>query len=147
MLNSIIIHGRLTRDPEIRTTASGVNVCSFSVAVDRNYAKQGEEKQTDFFSVTAWRGLGDMVARYFTKGKEIIVWGAMQSRKYADKEGHERTAWEVLANGVDFCGSKGDGSAVNIAHTETAPAAQESAPVPSEGLANIDIAGEDDLPF
>lgn len=144
MLNSIIIHGRLTRDPEMRTTTSGVSVCSFSVAVDRSYAKQGEEKQTDFFSVTAWRGLAEMVSRYFAKGKEIVVWGAMQSRKYTDKEGNERTAWEILANGVDFCGSKGDG---NVVHIEAASTAQESASVPSEGFSNIDIAGENDLPF
>lgn len=105
MLNSISIHGRLTKDPELKTTQSGVNVCTITVAVDRSYAKQGEEKQTDFFNVTCWRGTADIVSRYFSKGKEIIVHGAMQSRKYQDKNGNDRTAWEIQADGIDFCGS------------------------------------------
>lgn len=144
MLNTIMIHGRLTRDPELKQTQSGVSVCGFSVAVDRSYARQGEEKQTDFFSVTAWRGLAEMISKYFTKGKEIVVWGAMQSRKYTDKNGNDRTAWEILANGVDFCGSKGDNS---VSHIESAQPAQNMTTIPSDGYTNIDISGEDDLPF
>ena len=107
MLNHIVIHGRLTKDPELRTTQSGVSVCNFSVAVDRSY-KKGEEKLTDFFSVVCWRGLADLVCNHFHKGKEIVVSGEMQSRKYEDKEGTTRIIWELLAQSVDFCGSKAE---------------------------------------
>jgi single-strand DNA-binding protein len=107
MLNHITIHGRLTADPELKQTQSGVSVCNFTVAVDRSY-KNGEEKQTDFFTAVCWRGLADMVSKYFAKGKEIIVSGEMQSRKWQDNEGNNRISWEIIANGVDFCGSKSD---------------------------------------
>lgn len=109
MLNTITIHGRLTADPELRQTQSGVSVCNFTVAVDRSYSK-GEDKITDFFTVVCWRGLADMVSKYFGKGKEIIVWGEMQSRRWQDNDGNNRISWEIQANGVDFCGSKGDTS-------------------------------------
>lgn len=105
MLNTITIHGRLTHDVELKKTQSGVSVCNFTVAVDRAYSK-GEEKLTDFFTVVCWRGLAEMVAKYFEKGKEILVCGEMQSRKWKDTDGNNRIAWEIQANGVDFCGSK-----------------------------------------
>ena len=107
MLNHITIHGRLTADPELKQTQSGVSVCNFTVAVDRSY-KNGEERQTDFFTVVCWRGLADMVSKYFAKGKEILVSGEMQSRKWQDNEGNNRIAWEIMAKEVDFCGSKSD---------------------------------------
>lgn len=126
MINHITIHGRLTREPELKTTQSGISVCKFSVAVDRSFTKQGEEKQTDFFNVTAWRGLADMIAKYFTKGKEILVSGSMQMHTYDDKDGNKRTAWELLAESVDFCGSKGD-STSSSASTSAASTATEGA--------------------
>lgn len=107
MLNHITIHGRLTQDVELKQTQSGVSVCNFTVAVERSYSK-GEDKITDFFTVVCWRGLADMVANYFTKGKEILVSGEMQSRKWQDNDGNNRVSWEIQANGVDFCGSKGN---------------------------------------
>lgn len=107
MLNHITIHGRLTADPELKQTQSGVSVCNFIVAVDRSY-KNGEEKQTDFFTVVCWRGLADMVSKHFAKGKEILVSGEMQSRKWQDNDGNNRVSWEIQANTVDFCGSKGN---------------------------------------
>ena len=107
MLNTITIHGRLTQDVELKQTQSGVSVCNFTVAVDRSYQK-GEDKITDFFTVVCWRGLADMVLKYFGKGKEIIVSGEMQSRKWQDNDGNNRVAWEIQANTVDFCGSKGN---------------------------------------
>jgi single-strand DNA-binding protein len=108
MLNVIVIHGRLTANPELKQTQSGVSVCTFTVAVDRSYSK--DEKITDFFTVTAWRGLAEFVAKYFTKGKEIALQGEMQSRKWVDNDGNNRVSWEVLASSVDFCGSKSDTS-------------------------------------
>ena len=107
MMNHITIHGRLTKDPELRQTQSGVPVCNFSVAVDRVY-KNGEDKQTDFFNCVAWRGLGELIARNFHKGKEILVSGEMQSRKYEAGDGSTRTAWELVASNMDFCGNKCD---------------------------------------
>jgi single-strand DNA-binding protein len=130
MLNHIVIHGRLTKDPELRTTQSGVSVCNFSVAVDRSY-KKGEEKLTDFFSVVCWRGLADLVCNHFHKGKEIVVSGEMQSRKYEDKEGATRIIWELLAQSVDFCGSKTE-------HKETA--------FESDMVFEVDVK-EEDMPF
>jgi len=138
-MNFIAIHGRLTRDPEMRTTQSGVSVCNFTVAVDSSYSRQGEEKQTTFFDVVAWRGLADMVSKYFHKGKEIVVTGEMQSRKWQDKDGNNRVSWEIQANSVDFCGSKGDNSNSGYAPAQAAPDAG------TEGFAEIEDDG--DLPF
>lgn len=126
MVNHIIIHGRLTADPELKQTQSGVSVCNFTVAVDRS-CKNGEEKQTDFFTVVCWRGLADMVAKYFIKGKEILVSGEMQSRKWQDNDGNNRTSWEIMANGVDFCGSKSENGG-NSAPTNSAPKMEEISP-------------------
>ena len=119
MLKHIAIHGRLTRDPEIRQTQSGVSVCNFTVAVDRSFTRQGEEKQTDYFDCVAWRGLADTISKYFTKGKEIVVLGEMQSRKWQDKDGNNRVSWEIMANSVDFCGSKSASESNVEAITET----------------------------
>lgn len=109
MYNHIAIHGRITNDIELKQTQSGVSVCNFNVAVDRSYTKQGEEKQTDFFTVVCWRGLAELASKHFHKGKEILVSGEMQSRKWTDDNGNNRTNWEVMANTVDFCGSKSSG--------------------------------------
>ena len=105
-MNFVAIHGRLTSPPEMRQTQSGVSVCNFTVAVDRNFTRQGEEKQTDFVPCVAWRGLAEHIGRWFTKGKEIIVVGELQSRKWQDNDGNNRVSWEIQAQSVDFCGSK-----------------------------------------
>ena len=133
MLNRITIHGRLTQDVELKQTQSGVSVCNFTVAVDRSYSK-GEDKITDFFTVVCWRGLADMVSKYFSKGKEIIVSGEMQSRKWQDNDGNNRVSWEIQANTVDFCGSKGNATPT----TENAKQGDLDAVVDN---------GTDDLPF
>ena len=90
MLNQIIIMGRLTRDPELRRTQSGTAVCSFSVAVDRDFKSQSGEKETDFIDVVAWRQTGEFVSKYFTKGRMIVVSGSLQSRKWQDRNGQNR---------------------------------------------------------
>lgn len=104
MLNSIAIHGRLTANPELKHTQSEVPFCTFTVAVNRSYT-QGDEKITDFFNCIAWRGLGEMIAKNFHKGKEIIVYGEMNNNPY-DKDGQTVSWWQLKANGVDFCGKK-----------------------------------------
>lgn len=106
-MNSIIIKGRLARDPEIRSVGS-TTVCHFSVAVDREYQKRDEEKTADFFRCNAWAQQGEFVNSYFTKGQEILVRGKMESRQYTDKEGVSRTAWEIRVDRAEFCGSKKD---------------------------------------
>lgn len=107
MYSYTIIHGRICNDLEEKVTQSGIEVCNFTVAVDRAY-KKGEDKITDFFNCVAFRGTATLLTRYFCKGKEILVSGEMQSRKFVDKDGNNRTAWELVANSVDFCGSKNE---------------------------------------
>ena len=107
-MNKIYIHGRLTKDPEVRTTQSGATVCNITVAADRRKFS-AEERQTDFFDVALWNGLADVVSMYFRKGKEIIIHGEMQSRKWQDKDGNNRQAWNVVASEIEFCGPKDSG--------------------------------------
>ena len=106
MLNCAIIMGRLTTDPELKTTPNGISVTSFTVAVDRNYQKPGQERQTDFINVSAWRQTGEFVSKYFTKGSMIAVSGRLQIRDYTDRDGNRRTAAEVVADNVYFGDSK-----------------------------------------
>ena len=106
-MNIIAIKGRLVRDPEIRHTQSGVSVTTITVAVDRSYSAGGE-KQTDFFDCVFWRQGAEFVSKYFKKGKEIVVTGEMQSRKWQDKEGNNRISWEIQNAHAEFCGGKGE---------------------------------------
>lgn len=106
MLNHITIMGRLVKQPEIRTTQSGVSVCGFTVAVDRDFSGKGEEKLTDFFDCTAWRGTADFVGKYFSKGRMIVVDGSLQNDKWTDKDGNNRVSAKILANNVYFGDSK-----------------------------------------
>ena len=108
MLNHITIMGRLTRDPELRRTGSGVAVASFTVAVDRDMAPQGQEKETDFIDCVAWRQTGEFVSKYFTKGRMIVVSGRLQIRSWTDKEGNKRRTAEVVADNCYFGDSKHD---------------------------------------
>lgn len=108
MLNKIFLMGRMTRDPELRHTASGAAVASFTLAVDRDFKNQDGEKEADFINCVAWKGTAEMLARYFTKGRMAIVEGRLQSRKYTDKDGNNRTAYEVVASCVYFADSKRD---------------------------------------
>ena len=106
MLNVAIIMGRLTRDPELRRTNSGKPVASFTVAVDRDYAAEGQEKETDFIDCVAWNGTAEFVSKYFTKGSMIVVNGRLQLRNWTDKEGNKRRSAEILAGNVYFGESK-----------------------------------------
>ena len=107
MLNHIVIMGRLTRDPELRRTGSGVAVASFSVAVDRDFAgRENGERETDFIDCVAWRNTGEFVSKYFTKGSMIVVSGRLQIRSWTDKEGNKRRTAEVVADNVYFGESK-----------------------------------------
>ena len=105
MLNTAIIMGRLTADPELKKTQSGISVTAFTVAVDRRFQKAGEEKQTDFINVVAWRQTAEFIEKYFFKGSMIAVRGSIQTRRYEDNNGNKRAAVEVVADEVSFCGS------------------------------------------
>lgn len=126
MLNVSAINGRLVADPELRHTQSGTAVSSFTVAVDRSYCKQGEERQCDFIDCVAWRGTAEFLCKYFHKGQMIAVNGRLQSRTYTDKDGNKRKATEIVADSTEFCGSKKDNQAA-----QTASAGESYRPVSS----------------
>lgn len=103
-LNVVVLMGRLTADPELKHTQSGVSVLSFCLAVDRNFSK--EERKSDFIDIVAWRGTAEFIYKYFHKGSMIALAGNLQARNYEDKNGNKRTAYEVVANEVHFAGSQ-----------------------------------------
>ncbi len=117
MLNIAAIMGRLTADPELRQTQSGNPVTSFTVAVARSFVKQGQERETDFINVVAWRKTAEFVCRYFKKGSMIAVNGSIQARKYQDRDGNNRTAFEIVADNVHFCENKSSGPVVDVPKT------------------------------
>ena len=150
MLNCAVIMGRLTADPELRTTTSGISVTSFSVAVDRSYQRAGEERQTDFINVVAWRQTAEFVTRYFHKGSMIAVQGSIQTRNYEDKTGAKRTAVEIVADNVSFCGSKAESGTTggNMAATPSAAPVQQAPSFSTAGADDFMSAYmEDELPF
>ena len=147
MLNKAIIMGRLTRDPELKTTPSGVSVCSFSVAVDRRFVRQGEERQTDFINCVAWRTTAEFVSKWFTKGRMINVVGSIQTRSWDDANGNKRYATDVVADEVNFCGDKRSESGTTSSFSssaDTTPPQEEAIPH-DEGFVAVDL--DDDLPF
>ena len=141
MLNHITIMGRLTRDPEMRTTQSGVAVASFTLAVDRDFGgRDGGEKQTDFIDCTAWRHTAEFVSKYFSKGRMAVVSGRLQIDNYTDNDGNKRKAAKVIADNIYFGDSKKD-SAAGSQSDEAA----SFTPAPS-GFVPVDVdSGE--LPF
>ena len=154
MLNHIVIMGRLTRDPELRSTQSGVSVASFTVAVDRDFGgRDGGEKQTDFIDCVAWRQTGEFVSKYFHKGSMIVVSGRLQSRKWQDRDGNNRTNWEIQADNVYFGESRGssggsfsrDDNSYSGNYGSNDGGRQNSAPAPS-AFAELDD-GDGELPF
>ena len=160
MLNHIVIMGRLTRDPELRSTQSGVSVASFTVAVDRDFGgRDGGEKQTDFIDCVAWRQTGEFVSKYFHKGSMIVVSGRLQSRKWQDREGNNRTNWEIQADNVYFGESRSSGNSSSRDDSSYSGSSysnsgsygsydsgrQQSAPAPS-AFAELDD-GDGELPF
>jgi single-strand DNA-binding protein len=126
MLNYMVLQGRLTRDPELRNTQSGTPVCSFTVAWSEKY-KETETKL--FLNCTAWRGTGEMVSKYFSKGKEIIVEGKLDTHEWTDKEGSKRSTNEMVVDRVHFCGPK-DG---NVAGSPANVSAGEFTEEPDDG--------------
>lgn len=141
MLNVVVLTGRLTADPELKTTSNGIAVCSFSIAVERRY-KAGEERKADFINIVTWRSSAEFVSKYFKKGQMIAVEGSIQTRQYKDKDGNNRTAFEIVANNVQFADfARRDGDVAG-------------ASAPAVGYSNADAGDftsiddvDDDLPF
>lgn len=152
MLNIVAIMGRLVADPELRTTPAGVNVCQFRIACDRNFARQGEQRQADFVDIVAWRAQADFVCKYFSKGSLIAINGRIQTRNYQDKNGNNRTAFAVVAENINFGGSKGTSSAKVDDGGEAAPRSEAWPKAdPPASYGGVDdfavIDDNDDLPF
>ena len=108
-MNKICLIGNLVADPELRSTGSGVSVCTMRIAVNRRFANQQGEREADFFTIVAWRSLADTCARYLSKGRKVGVTGSMQTRSYEDKQGIKRTAYEVVADDVEFLTPRHEG--------------------------------------
>ena len=159
MLNVAVLQGRLVADPELRHTPSDVAVTSFTIAVDRSYVKTGTERQVDFIDIVAWRSNAEFVTKYFRKGNMIIIQGSIQTRSYEDKQGIKRKAFEIVADSIQFAGSKQDssysasGSSQSSSYNPSSysePTRQDSAPAPAYASGSVDDFEEiqdDDLPF
>ena len=137
--NKVILGGRITADPELKSTPSGISVTSFTVAVNRSYrGKNGEEPQADFINVTAWRNTAEFITRHFRKASSICIVGSIQTRSYTDKQGQKRYATEVVADEAHFVDAKGSAGA-DESHTAEAGAETKAG--------YVDSGGDDDLPF
>ena len=132
-MNKVNLIGRLTHDPELRQTQSGTSVCSFGLAVNRNYTNAQGERETDFINKTVWRNTAENCVRYLTKGSKVAVCGSLQSRSYEDKDGKKRTVLEVIGDDVEFLSGRNE-------------AQGESAPAPKSAKANLQPV-DDELPF
>lgn len=142
MLNRVVLIGRLTRDPELRYTANGIGVCTFSIAVNRPYINQAGERQADFIDIITWRQLAENVANYMTKGRLVAIEGRLQTRTYENQEGQKRKVVEVVADTVKFLdkGSGGNQSRPNNGD-EWNSLGREIDP------GSVDIVDDDEIPF
>ena len=143
MINMVALMGRLTFEPELRQTPSGVSVVRFQIAVDRNFQRAGEERKADFIDVTGWRQTAEFVSRYFHKGSMIAVEGSIQTDNFTDNSGNKRKSVTVVANNVSFCGSKAESGTVNPAFSQPAPSYASADNSDFEEIVDDD----DDLPF
>ncbi len=148
-MNSICLMGRLTGDPELKTTQSGVSVTNFSVAVDRAFRSKDQERQTDFINCVAWRGTAEFITRYFRKGQRIAVQGSLQSRSYTANDGSKRTVYEVVVDNAFFCESKGGQAAGTPNYDSQIPQVSEARPAFSTANTGDfeEILTDEELPF
>jgi len=143
-MNKVFLIGNLTRDPELSETSSGIKICHFAIAVNRNFSGPDGERKTDFFNVTAWRGLGETVARYAKKGNKVAVSGSIELRNYEDSQGNKRTAVDVIAQDVEFLTPRSANSAdAGYESDEAAPQPARQSRKPT--LQTFDDDG--DIPF
>lgn len=136
-LNKVVLGGRLTSDIELKQTTSGVSVCSFSIAINRRFTREGEQQQADFISCQAWRNTAEFISKYFRKGSSICVTGSIQTRSWQDQQGNKRYATEVVVDEAMFVDSKNE-----------APQAEANAPSYGQQEPNYEpLSADDDLPF
>ena len=160
MLNTIFLMGRLVDDPELRSTQTGVAVCAFTIAVERDIKGPDGQKQTDFIDIVAWRQTAEFISRYFAKGRMIVVKGSLQSRKWQDKSGNNRVSWEVQTDSVWFGDSKNSSGENSASRFDSYPPPPEtshghgdastvSPPPQQASLTDSDFTPlpDDDLPF
>ena len=140
-MNKVFLIGNLTRDPELTETASGVPVCHFAIAVNRNYSSQDGERQTDFFNSTAWRATAETIARYTKKGKKVAVTGSIQMRNYEDNQGIKRSAVDIIVQDVEFLSPRDSDDAFDDVADAPRQATQKRKPV----LQAMD--DDSDIPF
>ena len=147
-MNKVILVGRLSKEPELRATANGVNVCSFTVACDRRFVKQGEERKADFINCIAWRQTGEGIAKYFTKGTRIALEGTLQTRSWTDNEGKTRYSVEVIVENWEFAQSKNEGATLSTASVEHATQSNFATDYDSQAdIGDFMPIEDDDLPF
>ncbi len=140
-MNKVFLIGNLTRDPELTETSSGVPVCHFSIAVNRNYSSNNGERQTDFFNCTAWRATAETIARYTKKGKKVSVVGSIQLRNYEDNQGVTRTAVDIICQDIEFLSPKDSDDSFNDVNESPRQSAPKRKPV----LQAMD--DDSDIPF
>lgn len=140
-MNKVFLIGNLTRDPEVSETNTGIPVCRFSIAVNRNYTGTDGERQTDFFNITVWRKSAENCGKYLKKGSKVVVTGSLQNRSYEDKDGIKRNVTDIIANEVEFLSSRssGDGSDDDFRPQQHSAAAKKP---------ELEVMSDDDtLPF
>lgn len=147
-LNKVVLAGRLTADPELKQTQSGISVTSFTLAVNRKYAKEQEQQQTDFLSVVAWRQTAEFISRYFKKGSALCITGSIQTRSWQDQQGQKRYATEIIADEAMFVDSKSDNQpAANGSYIPGTTGYVPDAYAPTAAPKFEEINPDDDLPF
>ena len=148
-LNKVIIGGRLTSDPELKQTTSGISVVSFGIAVNRKYQSKGADQaqQADFFNVVAWRATAEFISRYFKKGSSICVSGSLQSRNWQDQQGQKRTTVEIVVDEAFFVDSKSDSAVSPDQYTPDSYSVPSYAGAAGSAPKFEEIADDDDLPF
>ncbi len=143
-MNKVFLIGNLTRDPEMSETNSGISMCRFAIAVNRSYSGSDGERQTDFFNVTAWRGLAENVGKYCKKGNKVAVSGSIQIRNYEDNQGNRRTAVDIVAQDIEFLTARNQNAGDDFYDASSAPR-NNPAPKKKPALESFDDDG--DIPF
>ena len=151
-MNKVFLIGNLVRDPEVRATQSGISVCNFTVAVNRRFKKENGEQETDFLNVIAWRQLAELCGKYLAKGRKVAVTGSIQTRTYEAKDGSKRTAWDIVADEVEFLSPQNQQSSTQSAPgAYTTAASKDSgtayAPQPHNDFGGFTQVDDEELPF
>ena len=151
-MNKVVLIGNLVRDPEVRATQSGIPVCNFTVAVNRRFKKENGEQETDFLNVIAWRQLAELCSKYLAKGRKVAVTGSIQTRQYEAKDGSKRTAWDIVADEVEFLSPQNQQSSTQSAPGAYTTAASKDggtayAPQPHNEFGGFTQVDDEELPF